>query len=323
MKRVLEAAVIAFVATPIVVGLLNAPAVRSQNDTDWEAKAGGKMAFEVASIKPCKGAYDPSNASLTPWDDYAPASGHFRADASLVTYIEFAYKLWPNDPQSREFVHLPKWVASDPYRIEAQAATANPTKDQMRLMVQSLLADRFQLAAHFEAREIPVFALKLAKAGKLGPRLVSHSEGPPCDKPGPSPGDGLPGFPCYSLMAFDKPGTKLILMGSRDVTVDALAGTFSELREFAMGRTVIDETGLTGRFDFTLEWEPERRAPAATDSPVPSAPSGPTAIEALRDQLGLKLEPAKATLPILVIDRVEKPSETKHPHRIKAVRNSS
>jgi bla regulator protein blaR1 len=309
MRRVLEAAVIASVATPIVVGLLNAPAIRAQNSTDWQAKAGGKMAFQVASIKPGKGAYDPSNASLTPWDDYAPAGGHFRADASLLTYIEFAYKLWPNDPQSREFAHLPKWVASDPYSIEARADTANPTKDQMRLMVQSLLADRFQLAAHFEAREVPAFALKLAKTGKLGPRLVSHSEGPPCDKPGPSPGDGLPGFPCHSLMAFDRPGTKLILMGSRDVTMDVLAGAFSASRDFGRGRTVIDETGLTGRFDFTLELVPERRALAASDSSVPSVPDGPAPLEALRDQLGLKLEPEKATLPILMIDRVQRPSE--------------
>jgi len=224
MKLVLEAGVIAFAASPIVVGLLNAPAIRAQNSTDWQARAGGKMAFEVASVKPSKGEYVPSNWSLTPWDDYAAATGYFRADASLRGYIEFAYKLWPNDLQTREFAHLPKWVAADRYSIEARAATANPTKDQMRLMVQSLLADRFQLAAHFEAREVPVFELKLARAGQRGPKLIFHADGPPC-------------------------------------------------------------------------------------SSVPTAPDGPTPPEALRDQLGLKLEPAKATLPILIIDRVERPSE--------------
>lgn len=310
-KLVLAAAAIASVATPFFVGILNAPAVRAQNATDWQTKAGGKMAFEVASVKPSKGAVVPSNLSLTPWDDYSATNGRFRADAALSTYIEFAYKLWLNDLQSREFSHLPKWVATDRYSIEARAASGNPTKDQMRLMVQSLLADRFRLAAHFEAREVPVFDLRLAKAGQPGPKLISHADGPPCDKPGTSPGEGLPGFPldCHSLSAIDKPGTMLVLVGSRDVTMDMLAGTLSSLISSGPGRPVIDKTGLTGRFDFTLEWAREPRGPAASDSPAPAAPAGPTQIEALRDQLGLKLEPTKASLPILVIDRVERPSE--------------
>ena len=269
------------------------------------------MAFELASVKPSKGAFVPANLSLTPWDDYSATSGRFRADVSLSAYIEFAYKLWPNELQSREFSHLPKWVATDRYSIEARAATANPTKDQMRLMVQSLLAERFQLAAHFEAREVPVFELKLAKTGKPGPKLVSHADGPPCDKPGSSPGDGLPGFPadCHSLSVIPRPGTMLILVGSRDVTMDVLAGAFSGAVPLGLGRPVIDRTGLTGTFDFTLEWALEPRAPAASDSPAPSAPVGPTPVEALRDQLGLKLGPTKASLPILVINRVERPSE--------------
>jgi uncharacterized protein (TIGR03435 family) len=178
-------------------------------------------------------------------------------------------------------------------------------------MVQSLLADRFQLAAHFEAREVPVFELRLAKAGKPGPKLVPHADGPPCDKPGTSPGEGLPGFPvdCYSLSAIPKPGTMLVLTGSRDVTMDVLAGAFSGTIPLGLGRPVIDKTGLTGTFDFTLEFAFETRTPAVSDSPAPLGSNGPTPREALRDQLGLKLEPAKASLPILVIDRVERPSE--------------
>jgi bla regulator protein blaR1 len=302
---------IAIVAAPIIAGILNAPAIRAQYATDWQAKAGGKMAFEVASVKPAKGAAVPSNVLLTAWDDYPATNGRLSGDDSLLAYIEFAYKLWPFELQSREFSHLPKWVDSDRYRIEARAATANPTKDQMRLMVQSLLADRFQLAAHFEAREVPVFALELTKAGKLGPKLVPHAEGPPCDQPGLPPGDGLPGFPadCHSLSAIPKPGTQLIVVGSRDAPMDMLAGALSGAIPLRLGRPVIDKTGLTGRFDFTLEWAREPRAAAASDSPAPSVPEGPTPLEALSDQLGLKLEPAKASLPILVIDRVERPSE--------------
>ncbi len=116
-------------------------------------------------------------------------------------------------------------------------------------------------------------------------------------------------FHCHSLSPIDKPGTLLALVGSRDVTMDVLAGALSSLVPSGLGRPVIDKTGLKGRFDFTLEWAREPRGPAASDAPVPAAPAGPTPIEALRDQLGLKLEPAKASLPVLLIDKVERPSE--------------
>ena len=310
-RLALSMAALATAGTPISIGILSEPTIRAQATTDWQTKAGGKMAFDVASVKPNKGAVVPSNLSLTPWDDYRATNGRFRADVPLSAYIEFAYKLWPNELQSRELSHLPKWASTDRYSIEARAATANPTKDQMRLMVQSLLADRFRVAAHFETREGPAFELKLAKPGTAGPKLIPHADGPPCDKPGSSPGDGLPGFPanCHSLSVIAKPGTMLILVGSRDVTMDVLAGAFSGAIPLGLGRAVIDKTGFTGKFDFTLEWMPEPRTPAASDAPPASAPAGPTPLEALRDQLGLKLEPTKASLPILVINRVERPSE--------------
>jgi uncharacterized protein (TIGR03435 family) len=268
----------------------------------------------VASVKPTKGAPVPSNLPLTPWDDGIATNGRFTADAMLSTYIQFAFKLWPSDEQNRELSHLPKWVATDRYTIEARAATGSLTKDQIRLMVQSLLAERFQLAAHFDTREIPVLELRLAKAGQPGPKLIPHADGPPCDKPGTSPGPGLPGFPfdCHSLSAIDKPGTvpgtMLVVLGSRNVTMDVLASALSSI-SLGLGRTLIDRTGLTGKFDFTLELWREPRGTATSDAPAPATPAGPTIIEALRDQLGIKLEPAKTSLPILVVDRVERPSE--------------
>ena len=307
-KLFLLGAVFASVAIPVMVGVLNVPCMWAQGPPDWQTRAGGKMAFEVASVKPSKGAIVPSNVALNPWEESGATQGSFRADATLSTYIQFAYKLWPSDVQTREFSRLPKWVASDRYSIEARAATGNPTHDQMRLMVQSLLAERFQLAAHFETRDVPVFELTVAKPGKLGPKLVPHADGPSCDQPGPSPGDGLPGFNCHSFMAFDKPGKRLVLFGSRDITIDVLAAGLSILSS-VLGRPVINKTGLSGRFDSTLEWAREPQGPAASDSPAPAAPAGPTLIEALRDQLGLKIEPAKAALQILVIDKAERPSE--------------
>ena len=268
------------------------------------------MAFEVASVKPSKGAFAPPDFPLDSGDGYRATGGLFRADFPLSVYIEFAYKLWPNEEQRRELSHLPKWVAGDRYTIEARAA-GNVTKDQMRLMVQSLLAERFHLAAHFETREVPVFALTLAKPGKPGPKLIPHAYGPPCDRPGASPGRGMAGFPpaCGALAAIRKPDSGLMLVGDRDVTMEVLAGSFSVI-PLRLGRPVIDRTGLQGSFDFTLEWAPEANGPPRPDGgAAPPEPAGPTALEALHDQLGLKLEGTKGPVRILVIDQVERPSE--------------
>src|ERR1019366_2689936 len=261
-KLVLGAAALSGLGTPIVVGILNAPAIRAQDATDWQTRAGGKMAFDVASIKPSKGAFVPSNFPLDPSDDYGATNGRLTADDTLAEYIEFAYKVWGNEVQSREISHSPKWVNTDRYTMEARAATGNPTKDQMRLMVQALLADRFQLTAHFETREVPVFELRLAKPGKPGPKLISHADGPPCDKPDASPVAEVPRFHfvCHAFSPYLDLGTKFVI-GSRDVSMDVLAGTLSEALAgpLAFGRPIIDKTGLTGRFDFTLEWARERR----------------------------------------------------------------
>ena len=135
------------------------------------------MAFEVASVRVAKG------PRMTPWTrfldrgDAKPAGGRFSASLSPGRYIFFAYKL--EGFQAMEMGgQLPKW-ADDIYAIDAEAE-GNPTKDQMRLMMQSLLADRFKLRIHFEPRNVPVLALTLVKPGKLGPKLLPHSEGPPC-----------------------------------------------------------------------------------------------------------------------------------------------
>jgi beta-lactamase regulating signal transducer with metallopeptidase domain len=177
--------VLAFTA-PVVIGVLNA--VGAQEIPDWQTKAGGKLAFEVASVKLSAGRQTALNVPLDAGDRYTPTGGLFRADVPLWSYIQFAYKLWwPAEDQRKEIDRLPKWVTNDRYSIEARAA-GNPTKDQYRLMVRSLLADRFKLAAHFETHHVPVLALTLAKAGKLGPKLIAHADGRACGDPTLSPG---------------------------------------------------------------------------------------------------------------------------------------
>src|SRR6266849_9469917 len=128
---------------------------------DWQTAAGGRMAFDVASVK--KNTTAPSRARssdfpLGPGEVYVPNGGRFRAmNYPLVAYIEFAYKIADGQEQLL-LPQLPKWVTTDRFDIEA-SAQGNPSKDQMRLMMQSLLADRFKLAVHYETRQLPVYSL--------------------------------------------------------------------------------------------------------------------------------------------------------------------
>ena len=138
---------------------------------DWQTAAGGTRAFDVASVKLDPGPFRPPNFPLDPGDAYRPVGGRFSADFPLSTYIAFAYKLsLSSDQRQAMLTHLPDWLATDRYAIDARAE-GNPTKDQMRLMMQSLLAERFKFAAHFETRVFSALALALVKPGTTGPKL--------------------------------------------------------------------------------------------------------------------------------------------------------
>lgn len=284
---------------------------QAQPVPDWQAAAGGKMSFEVASVKADAGPFRPPDFPLDSSDAYRPVGGRFVADFALPTYITFAYKLSLTREQVDSMIgHLPKWVANDRFAIEAHAP-GNPTKDQMRLMMQSLLADRFKLAVHFETQVVPVLAMTLAKTGRTGPNLRPHSEGVPCEAtpaanwPAPRDSNVFPPM-CDAYMLTMSPN-KLARAGSRNTTMTLLAGALPGLGN--LERPVVDQTGLAGRFDFTLDWVPERRGPPPPNADAPADPQGPTFLEALHDQLGLKLESTKAPLEILVVDHVERPSE--------------
>jgi bla regulator protein blaR1 len=301
-KLALAAVSVTALALPIAVGILHA-----QDEPDWQKAAGGKMEFEVASVKPTVGAGAPPLFPLSPDDAFAQTGGRFFAAFPLNAYIIFAYKIWPSDDQRKAmYEHVPQsaWMAR--YTIEAKAP-ANATKDQMRLMMQSLLAERFKLAVHFETKEMPVFALTLVKPGKLGPKLIPHEQGPACDAPA---SDNV--FPpnCYANMVRLLPdGVRKA--GSRNTTPALLASGL--MGPGSLGRPVVDQTGLTGRFDFSLEYAPDPNDPIArltqqNGGPAPPE-TGPSFLDAVREQLGLKLESTKAAVRTLIVDHVEAPSE--------------
>jgi uncharacterized protein (TIGR03435 family) len=174
-----------------------------------------------------------------------------------------------------------------------------------------LLEDRFQLKSHREARQLPVYALV---AGKGGPKLPAPKDAACVDTDsdrGSAPGQPVT-VPC---------GHVKIAMSNSGVQMLGAAVPMSELVKMlsgALGRSVIDKTGFTGRFDLHLEFTPDMAAaglpPSAVPAPDPSGaapPAGmtnPSIFSAIQEQLGLKLESTKGTVEVLVIDRVERPS---------------
>jgi bla regulator protein BlaR1 len=171
----------------------------------------------------------------------------------------------------------------------------------------------------------PVLALTLVKPGKLGPKLRPHAEGPPCDVAATRDNSLFPRI----CDVYNNQGTPIKpLWGSRNTTMLLLTGFLSSHAN--LGRSVVDETGLSGNFDFRLEWtadpDSSRDGPTKTMSktgsnssrvvvtgnsqaPASSDVMGPTLLEALREQLGLKLVSKTGSIEMLVVDHVERPSE--------------
>lgn len=307
------AALLTAVVVPAALGFGQATA----NEADWEKAAGGKMEFEVASIHPTgPGKFTPPNFALSEADGYIANNDSLNADFPLPVYIAFAYKIMPSREEDHAtYATLPNWVTTESFTIHAKAA-GTATKDQMRLMMQSLLADRFGLKAHFEMKKMPVMALRLMKPGKLGPTLRSRDNKPPCDALSPPstlsdpkiPGrNGIPnGFPFVcNFMLLRQPGNPMLL-GARYVSMAMIADALSGLSN--MGRPIVDETGLTGRYDFTLQWVPEENNAIPGGAAATEEPGGPTFVDAAVEQLGMKLVSTRAPVRVLVIDHVEQPS---------------
>ena len=287
------------------------PRVSAQSASDgWEKAAGGKMSFDVASVKQNKSGlpqFGNSNIPMGEGDSYTPTGGLFSAaNMSLNSYISFAYRLTFNQARLLPS-QLPRWAIQDRFDIEARAQ-GNPTKDQLRLKMQSLLAERFKLAAHFETKQVPVFELVVAKPPKLGSQLRPHIDDPPCSPSG-SPSDSRDkvagGFPshCGAFMPMEATAPGRQRMGARNLPWYQLANYLGLMGRLG-DRPVLDHTGLSGNIDFVLEWTPGA-ANAPDFQPDLSGPSFP---EALQDQLGLKLNSEIAPVQILVIDHIEEPS---------------
>jgi uncharacterized protein (TIGR03435 family) len=224
-------------------------------------------------------------------------------NVTLKILVAFAYRI-----QQFQVSGGPRWVDSDRFDIEGKAENPKADPDQLRLMLRSLFEDRFKLKVHRETKQSPVYALVVEKGG-LKIKLSSDQTSEDVNGPSP-PGAG--------------PNRGAIRIGVGNLVGNAVTlSWFATMLSQRMDRLIVDKTNLPGRFDIQLQWTPSpgenpfdpggnKLPPTIIDASgktVQADPSGPSIFSAIQEQLGLRLESAKAPVELLVIDHVEKPSE--------------
>jgi uncharacterized protein (TIGR03435 family) len=304
------------VATGVLLWTLTAASglesVRAQTPA---ASGAATPSFEVASVKP--------NTSGQPFIRFGLLpGGRFNAEnVPLRQLIVFAYA----PLQSFQIEGGPAWIGADRFDVTAKAEGEIPrtvpgTVGPVQLMMRSLLAERFKLVTHSDTKEQPIYNLVVARSdGRLGARIEPSKTdcaaqaaargrgigpgGTPGLPPGPPPGPPPPGQrpECGLMMGFGN-------LAAGGMAISNLAQTLSQ----RVNRVVVDKTGLTGRYDFSMEFTPDQMPPPSAQlngAPFPAInPDGPSLFTALQEQLGLKLESARGAVEMLVIDSVEQPS---------------
>lgn len=298
LKRALltATAVVVFVA-PVAVGALNPPP-----QTREVAAPATLPAFDVVSVRP--------NISPGPGGRGGGATRPQQflvQNATLKTILRRAFgapgQLGPGttiDLLEPQVAGGPEWIATDKFDITATTATATEP-ERMRLMVQRMLAERFQFKAHWEKREMPVYLLTMARPdGRPGARMTMKSEAE-CEKergdgPPPMPQPGVPAPP--PRCGYIQFGPGLVYAGG--IPMDWLANTLPNVPVITgIDRPVLNRTNLKGSFAFELKF-------AMPLSPNPD-PDRPQLLTAMEEQLGLRLESTRAPVDVLVIDSVERP----------------
>jgi uncharacterized protein (TIGR03435 family) len=240
-----------------------------------------KPQFEVATIKPS----DPSRPGFGINVD---RSGQLHTlNTNLSELIKFAYDVHP-----KQIVGAPAWVDSEKFDLLAKPDLPGlPSVNQMKAMMQKLIEDRFSLKFHHEKKELSVYAITVAKGGE---KIKKNDTNPV----------PIPGFGGRPQSGFNV----------RNGTIAEFA---SVMQSQFMEQPVVDQTGLGDtRYDFVLKWTPDPSqsagfggAPAAAPAPVPDADAPPDLFLAMQQQLGLKMGTTKASVDVMVIDKVDKPSE--------------
>jgi uncharacterized protein (TIGR03435 family) len=235
-------------------------------------------AFEVATIRPSDPAHPEQIITLK-------GAEVITTNQTVHALINLAYWIHP-----KQLTGGPAWTESDKFDVAGKPdAPGQPNVDQMKMMIQKLLADRFQLKFHLEKRDLPVYAITIAKTGA---KLITSQ-----DDPKGIPGWGFGRSPSGTTITF------------RNAPLSQVTAVLQN----SMDKPVVDQSGLSGRYDFTVTFTPDPAQAALIGGPPPSAADNPDAapnlFTAFQQQLGLKLESTKAPVDVMVIDKVEKPSE--------------
>ena len=313
-KCLLAAAALLVVAAPVGFGFLHgqqAPA--PSGDQTKGAIVPDLPKYDVATIKPAAGEDGRIRIMMTP-------SGVEFNGVQMQMLLQQAFGV-----ERDRIIGEPDWARSKRFDIAAKVAPEDAPKlddlkmEQRRAMLLPLLEDRFGLKYHHETRELPMYSLVVAKSG---PKLKESTAAmtPPGAPGGPS-GPSTPNEPGRATgLSRDRPGGPGMMRmspGSLEAnggTTEFLAHALSNL----VGRTVVNNTGLIGDFDYSLHWTPDessmpRVGPAGGGPPpqddAPIDPNGPTLFTALEEQLGLKLQSEKGKVDVIVIDHIDLPTK--------------
>ena len=261
--------------------------VRATKETAWEIpaikpppkpmKEDADPSFDVATIKP-------NDSGASSMQGLTMNGRNFATrNSSLADLIGFAYEV-----QMKQIVGGPDWLEKDRYDIAAVPDQEGaPNVQQLRLMVQKLLASRFNLKFHHDQRELSAYVLTVGKNGqKLNPTQLKGSLPGMGMRPGPT-------------------GLTMVMANAR------LADFTSFLQMLVLDRPVVDRTGITGRFDYNVTFTPDDSQFNGHPPKLPqteTSDSAPNLFSAIQEQLGLKLDAQKTSVDVIAIDHVEKPS---------------
>jgi bla regulator protein blaR1 len=230
--------------------------------------------FEVATIKP-------SNPGQQGKLFTVRGREVLTINTTVADLVTFAYGV-----HARQIVRGPGWLETDRFDITGQPDIEGvPNQAQLRKLVQKLLTDRFKLTFHREKQDLSIYALVV---GPKGPTLTKSSGDP----------NGLPSLVFRGL-------------GSLPSVNATMADLASVMQTAVLDRPVVDRTGLAGRYDFTLTWTPDETQFASMGVKVPPPPAdaaAPSLFTAIQEQLGLKFEPSRAPVDVMVIDSIDRPS---------------
>lgn len=253
----------------------------AQLNTPPSISAGAKLRdFDVVSIEPIKD-FDGTGYNYSP-------NGYWAKALPVSSSIEEAYGVY----ESYRIVGLPDWARSQLYNINAKVDDANLaeyqryTHDQRKVMIQSFLAERLKLKTHFETKNMAVYLLKVSSKAPKFSESSNASEDSAADLDCLAKGTGKVGY-----------------LPLEHCSMSGFAGFLTQI----VGYQVINQTGLTGKYDFELTWNP-RLSESTVDSGQDETKGTLSIFSALQSELGLKLQSSKAPVSILVIDHIEMPS---------------